>query len=77
MHSNSSVLHFVLILSFFHPHHAQVSTARADFAELRFSAACDALLSIATAGNLYLDERAPWSMFKKGGGEGEQAAKVL
>ncbi|KAL2641423.1 hypothetical protein R1flu_009010 [Riccia fluitans] len=54
-----------------------VRMANRDFTELNFSGACDALLSIATAGNLYLDERAPWSKFKAGGTSTEEAALDL
>ncbi|KAL3677986.1 hypothetical protein R1sor_020942 [Riccia sorocarpa] len=54
-----------------------VKTANRDYTELNFSGACDALLSISTAGNLYLDERAPWSKFKAGGTPAEDAALDL
>ncbi|BFI28150.1 methionyl-tRNA synthetase [Marchantia polymorpha subsp. ruderalis] len=54
-----------------------VKTANRDFTELNFSGACDALLAIATAGNLYLDDRAPWSRFKAGGSSAEEAALDL
>ena len=31
---------------------------------------------IGNAGNIYIDERAPWSLFKQGGAASEAAAKV-
>lgn len=37
---------------------------------LAFSQACEAILAVARAGNKYIDEQAPWSLYKKG----EQAA---
>ncbi|KAJ7516890.1 hypothetical protein O6H91_21G003200 [Diphasiastrum complanatum] len=54
-----------------------VETAKRKYAEIHFSEACDALLSIASAGNLYLDERTPWSQFKLGGAAAEAAALDL
>lgn len=38
--------------------------------------ACEAILEIGNAGNVYMDERAPWSLFKQGGAASEAAAKV-
>lgn len=40
------------------------------------SSACEAVLEISNAGNLYIDEHAPWSLFKQGGAASEAAAKV-
>ena len=34
------------------------------------------MLEIGNAGNLYIDERAPWSLFKQGAAASEAAAKV-
>ena len=34
------------------------------------------MLGIATGGNMYLDEKAPWSQFKKGEAEREAAGQV-
>lgn len=33
-------------------------------------------MEIGNAGNVYLDENAPWSLFKQGGPASEAAAKV-
>lgn len=54
-----------------------VKTVREDFSHLRFSSACDKILSIATTGNVYLDDRAPWSLFKKGDSSAAEAAQDL
>ncbi|XP_026425003.1 methionine--tRNA ligase, chloroplastic/mitochondrial-like [Papaver somniferum] len=54
-----------------------VETAKDHYENLSLSLACEAILEIGTAGNLYMDERAPWSLFKKGGDASEAAAKDL
>ncbi|CAM6127746.1 unnamed protein product [Calypogeia fissa] len=54
-----------------------VRIAREDYASLQFSGACEALLAVASAGNLYLDDQAPWSKFKAGGSSADEAALVL
>lgn len=35
------------------------------------------MLEIGNAGNIYIDGRAPWSLFKQGGAASEAAAKVF
>lgn len=37
------------------------------YTRLEFHVAVARILAIASAGNLYLEERAPWANFKKGG----------
>lgn len=54
----------------------QVDKARIHYAELEYSSACDIILSIASAGNLYMNNKAPWSLFKQGGSAAEDAAQV-
>jgi methionyl-tRNA synthetase len=54
----------------------QIKLAKDNFANLQFSGACEALLAVATAGNLYCDEQAPWSKFKAGGSSADEAAVV-
>lgn len=54
----------------------QVDKARVHYAELEYSSACDIILSIASAGNLYMNDKAPWSLFKQGGSAAEDAAQV-
>ncbi|XP_020277018.1 methionine--tRNA ligase, chloroplastic/mitochondrial isoform X2 [Asparagus officinalis] len=54
-----------------------VDTARHHYENLSLSSACESVLEIGNAGNLYMDERAPWSLFKKGGADAESAAKDL
>ncbi|XP_043689247.1 methionine--tRNA ligase, chloroplastic/mitochondrial isoform X2 [Telopea speciosissima] len=54
-----------------------VEKARVDYDNLSLSSACEAVLEIGNAGNLYLDEHAPWSRFKQGGSSNEAAAKDL
>lgn len=49
---------------------------RYHYENLAFSSACESVLDIGNAGNLYINERAPWSCFKKGGEIAEMAAKV-
>ncbi|KAH7293502.1 hypothetical protein KP509_28G028400 [Ceratopteris richardii] len=54
-----------------------IAAVKEDFTCLRFSSACEKILSIATSGNVYLDERAPWSLFKRGGSDAAEAAQDL
>ncbi|KAI3879926.1 hypothetical protein MKW98_018165 [Papaver atlanticum] len=54
-----------------------VGTAKDHYENLSLSLACEAVLEIGNAGNLYMDEQAPWSLFKKGGDASEAAAKDL
>lgn len=54
-----------------------VEKARVQYGNLALSSACEAVLEISNAGNLYMDERAPWSLFKQGGAASEAAAKDL
>ena len=53
-----------------------VEKARIQYETLSLSSACEAVLEIGNAGNLYIDEHAPWSLFKQGGVASETAAKV-
>ncbi|KAL2530291.1 methionyl-tRNA synthetase/methionine--tRNA ligase/MetRS (cpMetRS) [Forsythia ovata] len=54
-----------------------VEKARLHYENLELSAACEAVLEIGNAGNVYIDGQAPWSLFKKGGSAFEIAAKDL
>ncbi|XP_057950649.1 methionine--tRNA ligase, chloroplastic/mitochondrial [Malania oleifera] len=54
-----------------------VEKAHIQYQNLSLASACDAVLEIGNAGNLYMDSHAPWSLFKKGGAAAEQAAKDL
>lgn len=54
----------------------QVAKARAHYENLSLSSACEAVLEIGNAGNSYMDEHAPWSLFKKGGAAAIAASKV-
>ncbi|KDP44991.1 hypothetical protein JCGZ_01491 [Jatropha curcas] len=54
-----------------------VEKARIHYENLSLSLACEAVLEIGNAGNGYMDERTPWSLFKKGGAASEAAAKDL
>ncbi|XP_009357703.2 methionine--tRNA ligase, chloroplastic/mitochondrial [Pyrus x bretschneideri] len=54
-----------------------VEKARVHYGDLSLSSACEAVLEISHTGNLYMDERAPWSLFKQGGAASEAAAKDL
>jgi len=47
------------------------------YENLSLTSACEAVLEIGNAGNSYMDERAPWSLFKQGGTASEAAAKVF
>ncbi|OVA18319.1 Valyl/Leucyl/Isoleucyl-tRNA synthetase [Macleaya cordata] len=54
-----------------------VEKAKGHYESLSLSLACEAVLEIGNAGNMYMDERAPWSLFKQGGAASEAAAKDL
>ncbi|PIN15404.1 Methionyl-tRNA synthetase [Handroanthus impetiginosus] len=54
-----------------------VEKARQHYENLDLSSACEAVLEIGTAGNVYIDEKAPWSLFKQGESGFETAAKEL
>ncbi|KAK9139730.1 hypothetical protein Scep_009411 [Stephania cephalantha] len=54
-----------------------IDKARCHYESLSLSSACEAVQEIGNAGNLYMDERAPWSLFKQGGAASEAAAKDL
>ncbi|CAA6657451.1 unnamed protein product [Spirodela intermedia] len=54
-----------------------VEKARLHYECLSLSSACESILEIGNAGNLYIDEHAPWSLFKKGGPSSEAAKKDL
>ncbi|XP_022872654.1 methionine--tRNA ligase, chloroplastic/mitochondrial isoform X1 [Olea europaea var. sylvestris] len=51
--------------------------ARKHYENLELSSACEAVLEIGNAGNVYIDGQAPWSLFKQGGSAFETAAKDL
>ncbi|CAI9092443.1 OLC1v1027672C1 [Oldenlandia corymbosa var. corymbosa] len=52
-------------------------SAKTHYENLALSAACETVLEIGNAGNLYINEQAPWSLFKQGGAASESAAKDL
>ncbi|XP_057522679.1 methionine--tRNA ligase, chloroplastic/mitochondrial [Amaranthus tricolor] len=54
-----------------------VQKASAQYQNLSLSSACEAVLEIGNAGNVYMDKRAPWSLFKQGDTAAEAAAKDL
>ncbi|KAK8502090.1 hypothetical protein V6N12_012544 [Hibiscus sabdariffa] len=54
-----------------------VEKARIHYENLALSSACEAVLEIGNAGNLYMDKHQPWSLFKQGGDAFEAAAKDL
>ncbi|XP_055811314.1 methionine--tRNA ligase, chloroplastic/mitochondrial [Solanum dulcamara] len=54
-----------------------VEKARMHYQNLELSAACETVLEIGNAGNLYIDGQAPWTLFKQGGAAFETAAKDL
>ncbi|KAG0490820.1 hypothetical protein HPP92_007683 [Vanilla planifolia] len=54
-----------------------VDKAKIHYENLSLSSACESILEIGNAGNLYLDERAPWTLFKQGSSSSEAAAKDL
>jgi methionyl-tRNA synthetase len=45
------------------------------YEELAFSKACDAVLTLVRAGNKFIDDRAPWSLYKQG--QHENVGQVL
>lgn len=55
----------------------QVEKSKAQYESLLLSSACESVLEIGNAGNLYIDEHAPWSLFKQGGASFDSAAKDL
>lgn len=55
----------------------QVGSAKSHYENLSLSSACVSVLEIGNAGNMYMDERAPWSLFKKGEASAALAAKVI
>ncbi|EOY18194.1 Methionyl-tRNA synthetase / methionine--tRNA ligase / MetRS (cpMetRS) [Theobroma cacao] len=54
-----------------------VEQAHIHYKNLSLSSACEAVLEIGNAGNLYMDKHQPWSLFKQGGAATEAAAKDL
>lgn len=54
-----------------------IDKARIHYENLSLSSACEAVLEIGNVGNSYMDQRAPWSLFKQGGTAAEEAAKDL
>lgn len=54
-----------------------VNKSRMHYENLELSSACEAVLEIGNAGNVYIDENAPWSLFKQGDSAFETAAKDL
>lgn len=54
-----------------------VEKAHVHYKKLELSAACETVLEIGNAGNLYIDSQAPWTLFKQGGTAFETAAKDL
>lgn len=54
-----------------------VEKASIHYENLSLSSACEAVLDIGNAGNAYMDELAPWSLFKQGGAAAEEASKYL
>ncbi|KAG8368882.1 hypothetical protein BUALT_Bualt15G0092800 [Buddleja alternifolia] len=53
----------------------QIEKARQHYENLELSSACEAVLEIGNAGNVYINEKAPWSLFKQGDSGFETAAK--
>ncbi|GMH10695.1 hypothetical protein Nepgr_012536 [Nepenthes gracilis] len=54
-----------------------VEKARICYVNLLISSACEAVIEIGNAGNIYMDKHAPWSHFKQGGAASEAASKDL
>ncbi|CAM6034547.1 unnamed protein product [Sphagnum compactum] len=54
-----------------------VERAREGYSQLDFSSSCDVLLNIASAGNVYMNDRTPWSLFKQGGLASNEASQDL
>lgn len=57
--------------------HLKVQSAQTHYENLALSSACETVVEIGNAGNLYINEQAPWSSFKLGGAASEAAAKVI
>ncbi|KAI0524634.1 hypothetical protein KFK09_004011 [Dendrobium nobile] len=55
----------------------RVNKAKIHYENLSLSSACESVLEIRNAGNIYIDEHAPWSLFKQGGSSYETASKDL
>eukprot|EP00898_Chlorokybus_atmophyticus_P003511 jgi/Chlat1/4160/Chrsp27S04262 len=56
---------------------SSAESARAGYEQLAFGAVCEACLAMSGYGNGYMEEKAPWSMFKKGEAEKAEAAMHL
>ncbi|KAJ0752902.1 putative methionine--tRNA ligase [Helianthus annuus] len=54
-----------------------VEKSKVQYESLQLSSACESVMEIGNAGNLYIDARAPWSLFKQGGESFDSAAKDL
>nr|XP_043618541.1 methionine--tRNA ligase, chloroplastic/mitochondrial [Erigeron canadensis] len=54
-----------------------VEKSKVQYESLLLSSACESVLEIGNAGNLYIDGHAPWSLFKQGGASFDSAAKDL
>ncbi|KAL6535296.1 Methionine--tRNA ligase, chloroplastic/mitochondrial [Orobanche minor] len=54
-----------------------VEKAGQHYESLELSSACDAVLEIGNAGNVYINQKAPWSLFKQGGSGFETASKDI
>ncbi|GFQ07326.1 methionine--tRNA ligase [Phtheirospermum japonicum] len=54
-----------------------VEKARQHYENLELSSACEAVLEIGNAGNVYINQKAPWSLFKQGESGFETASKDL
>ncbi|GAB4854829.1 Methionine--tRNA ligase, chloroplastic/mitochondrial [Ancistrocladus abbreviatus] len=54
-----------------------VEKALVHYENVSLSSACEAVLEIGNAGNVYMDEHAPWSLFKQGGAASIAASKDL
>ncbi|KAL6526573.1 Methionine--tRNA ligase, chloroplastic/mitochondrial [Orobanche gracilis] len=54
-----------------------VKKARQHYESLELSSACDAVLEIGNAGNVYINQKAPWFLFKQGGSSFETASKDI
>ncbi|KAG5399889.1 hypothetical protein IGI04_014496 [Brassica rapa subsp. trilocularis] len=54
-----------------------VEKAKTNYESLSLSTVCEAVLEIGNAGNSYMDQRAPWMLFKQGGVSAEAAAMDL
>ncbi|KAK9070520.1 hypothetical protein SSX86_010922 [Deinandra increscens subsp. villosa] len=52
-----------------------VEKSKVEYESLQLSSACESVMEIGNAGNLYIDSRAPWSLFKQGGASFDSAAK--